>query len=486
MSDIKSSRLQEFRAGKEFCDIILTNNGGEFHLHKVILASASEYFRKLFNCDMKEKNQDVIEIKDVTLFAFNLCINFIYDLKIDFNVCEEKADEVFYAICLFQLWSCKKAMVDYFLLEHIRYMMSLNDCIQFYKLAIKYDIKNLEIAYKQKILTGSKYYLKDDSGILQIDFDTLKMILSSEDAGVNSEDIVYEGLEKWTLLNEEERRKYFCELFPLVRLPIVSSDCIIKEVIENNHIQNCATCKPYLQKALHYLIDKKVDGGFTLVQRNKRFATKQRIKINCSNLIINHDCKSFKLISKYTCTTVVLTNPDKAIPIDTSCKATACLKNTIYVMDQNNGTRTFSCRYNNNESGEWIELPSLPSKHNDSYVCTAVVGYYHYILVIGGEINNTSLKTIDCFDTINKVWCKQIPDIECGRRNCATSVRGDLLYVIGGFSEETLSSVEMYTTDSNKWAIKPNLNHARQNACAVSALAKIYVMGGRFEGDFLS
>lgn len=97
------TKFQGFKDNQEMLDITLKNHD-EFHLHKLILAGAREYFRIMFTSEMKEKTQNVIQILDVSLQAFTLCMKFIYCGHVELSALTFNPDDIFHAICLFQLW----------------------------------------------------------------------------------------------------------------------------------------------------------------------------------------------------------------------------------------------------------------------------------------------------------------------------------------------------------------------------------------------
>lgn len=73
-----------FRYG-EFCDVKLaTENGTLVSGHKVILASASPYFRAMFT-SFKESTKQLVIIKELDSTALKLIINFIYTGQISFT-----------------------------------------------------------------------------------------------------------------------------------------------------------------------------------------------------------------------------------------------------------------------------------------------------------------------------------------------------------------------------------------------------------------
>ena len=61
-----------------FADVTFTIQGKQFKCHKCILSCRCEYFAKMFSGNWKEKEQDVIELKDVSCGTFSYVLSFLY------------------------------------------------------------------------------------------------------------------------------------------------------------------------------------------------------------------------------------------------------------------------------------------------------------------------------------------------------------------------------------------------------------------------
>jgi hypothetical protein len=72
--------LQEaFKQGL-YCDIIITCEGRRTPCHKYVLATASEFFKTMFNEKFVEGKPDVIELKEDSPDAVDAVINHLYDI----------------------------------------------------------------------------------------------------------------------------------------------------------------------------------------------------------------------------------------------------------------------------------------------------------------------------------------------------------------------------------------------------------------------
>lgn len=66
------------------CDVILlADDGIQIPAHKVILASSSQFFLSMFNADFKEKNEQIVPIKEIDSDILEIIVKYIYTFKLD-------------------------------------------------------------------------------------------------------------------------------------------------------------------------------------------------------------------------------------------------------------------------------------------------------------------------------------------------------------------------------------------------------------------
>lgn len=75
-------KFEKLFINKEFSDVTITAEETSFHLHKNILSVGSEVFAAMFQHDMKENNQNAVEIKDIKPYVLQELFRFIYCGKI--------------------------------------------------------------------------------------------------------------------------------------------------------------------------------------------------------------------------------------------------------------------------------------------------------------------------------------------------------------------------------------------------------------------
>ena len=73
-------RLNALRRKEIFCDVTVAANGKEFKAYQVILAAASPFFLSLLENDMRERNEQRIEIRleEATASVVEDVLQYIY------------------------------------------------------------------------------------------------------------------------------------------------------------------------------------------------------------------------------------------------------------------------------------------------------------------------------------------------------------------------------------------------------------------------
>lgn len=81
--ELLSSQTRALYQSQEFADVTFIVENRRFHVHRVVLAARSEYFRALLFGGMKEaKPQVEIDLKDTTSSAFDALLKYVYSGKI--------------------------------------------------------------------------------------------------------------------------------------------------------------------------------------------------------------------------------------------------------------------------------------------------------------------------------------------------------------------------------------------------------------------
>ena len=125
-----------------------------------------------------------------------------------------------------------------------------------------------------------------------------------------------------------------------------------------------------------------------------------------------------------------------------------------------------------------------PMIHNRSDFTSVVL--HGRIYVIGGFHDNQTLSTIECYNPEENRW-SLVGNLQLGPRCGASAVvLGDRIYVLGGYDgAQRMASVECFTPGivNNAWHIVPDMLHRRSNFSAVVVDTKTIMVVGGFRRD---
>ncbi|CAK8685837.1 unnamed protein product [Clavelina lepadiformis] len=77
-TEILRNLNEERNTTKYFCDFTIKAGGKQFPVHKCVVGSFSEYFKKMFTTKMRESNLNEGSVEEVSGPTMTSIINFIY------------------------------------------------------------------------------------------------------------------------------------------------------------------------------------------------------------------------------------------------------------------------------------------------------------------------------------------------------------------------------------------------------------------------
>ena len=229
-----------------FCDVTLHVEGEFFQAHKIILASCSDYFYAMFNGNMKESKEKVIEINGCQVDIMHLVLNFVYTGSIPLHT--ENVESVLQAANLMLIKSLKDVCCRF-----LETLLSVTNCLGMQKFADSYACEEL-LSKTTKFISENFGYVVECDEFMQLAYAQLVPILSSDDLRVLNEERVYEALIRWVKHNPKDRKTHFPDLIENVRLPMLSPDYLIDQVESEPLFAEFPKCKELLMEAHHYLL----------------------------------------------------------------------------------------------------------------------------------------------------------------------------------------------------------------------------------------
>ena len=454
-------QLDEFRQNGTLCDATLRFEGKDFEVHKVVLASSCPYFRSLFTSNMRERTQDVIELKcPVELAGYmNDFLTFLYTLKVQLT--NENVEALIVAADYFNVAELKELGCRF-----LQQNVNLSNGIALHGFAGRYHCEPLrEVA--RDFLVENFTAISQTEEYLSTNPEQLFEIVSSEELVIFAEEELFEGILRWVKHDLTSRVGFFPELFSKVRLQDIERSYLAGTIATEKLVTDDPVCTDLLIRTLlecyvtgdaasalpsHFLNCVFVNGG-----REPNGATAS------SYIFVPTRNAWFKVPSMGTVR---------------YSHGVAAIRDNVFVLGgYSRSGFTAEVEKFNIRSRKWSTGISLQTPMKGMAV--AAVGDSLY--VAGGIVENgIRLGILKCYDLKTEQWEVRAP-LHVSRSGASLVAVGDFLYAIGGKATDNqmLSSVERYSIRDDTWERMSEMSHKRAYAVAASvANGNILVVGG--------
>ena len=227
MENLKAT-LNEFREENILCDAIIKSKGGEHHVHKVLLAAASNFFKTMFLSDFLEAQSGFIKLEDIESGLVEALVEYIYTENIDIN-----ASNGFDLYCIadrLEVIGLKKTC-EMFLVNN----MDISTCLSIMRLAQSVNEGVLE----KKAFGYIVDHFQDFSGSRDFDDLTAKELTSfceQENLNIETEDDLYKAVIAWADKCPNTRDGSLPDIMAYIRFPLMSLEFLEINVINNDRI----------------------------------------------------------------------------------------------------------------------------------------------------------------------------------------------------------------------------------------------------------
>ena len=229
-SEILLSKCAQFREQGEFLDVRLKVGEDVFPAHHIVLAANSDYFHAMFTHEMKESNQEVIELKDenISTAALKIVMDSIYSGDVHVN--DENVFEVLLAADHLQVTSVVQQCCDYLKTEYVQLRFDVQTYCRICAIADRHGLTDLQEASQRKMASIYKEICESEAFLSHIDADQLLKLLSRDDLSAPSESFVFKSVMQWIKYKKEERMAVAAKVIGAVRLALVDIRDVIREL----------------------------------------------------------------------------------------------------------------------------------------------------------------------------------------------------------------------------------------------------------------
>ena len=143
---------------------------------------------------------------------------------------------------------------------------------------------------------------------------------------------------------------------------------------------------------------------------------------------------------------------------------------------QNDDKVLDKCEVYRFKSSKWTEVSSMNTKR-DAF---ALIYFQDKIQAIGDWSNEKIIDTIETYDLGENKWTTIDTKLLTKRIGHSAVVHNTRFFVIGGANVQILSSVEIYSSETNQLSFVSSMNLSRADFGCCLINSSVYVIGGIF------
>ncbi|CAJ1085946.1 kelch-like protein 33 [Xyrichtys novacula] len=413
------------------CDVILDVDSTLFHVHRVILAASSDYFRGMFTCGMRESCQACVSLPFLLAPELEALISCSYS-----GVLPLTWDCVFEITCTALQLQFQPALS--LCLNFLRQEIDASSCLDVASFAEAYGMSELLEEANDFVLTNF-WEVSTSAKFLDLPAEKLLDILRCDGLCVPSELAVFRAVSSWVNADPEERVGQAGLLMTGVRFPLMT----FREFREVRAINLRMECFGTQEVELYGSALKEF--GFSRPNTQDQ----QRVR---------HPKDALVLVGGDQL------HPDmgQRIPSRELWFANSLRSGTGLVKEI-----------------EWRRLGEMPEMPKFRHGVAAMLGRLY---VVGGcyfYTKDDMMKSAYSYNPEENSW-KRLADMQEVRSNFSLVVHEDHLYAIGGDRElnTNVDSVEMYDPDTDAWSFVQPLDQALSGHAVTVLDGSIFISGG--------
>ncbi|XP_072248678.1 kelch repeat and BTB domain-containing protein 3 [Leuresthes tenuis] len=202
--------LRSFREQGLLFDFTIKVQEHSFPCHCCVLAACSDFFRAMFEVDMRERGDGSVTLGNQCPVAVSSFLDFAYSGEI--LITDGNVDMLFQLASFLQVSVLSRACSDFLIGT-----MDLCNCLSLFSLAEAYGSASLLHSANEFVVQNFSELSKTQD-FLDMQVNVLEACLRSDDLNVPSEEAVMMSLLRWIRHNLPERQKLLSGLLSLTRL----------------------------------------------------------------------------------------------------------------------------------------------------------------------------------------------------------------------------------------------------------------------------
>ncbi|XP_053561035.1 kelch repeat and BTB domain-containing protein 3 [Bombina bombina] len=445
--------LQSFRDQKIFFDFIISVKDKLIPCHRCVLAASSDFFRAMFEVNMKERDGGSVTISNLSPDAVKAFLDYAYTGRAE--ITDENVDMLFQMSSFLQVPLLSKACSD-FLIK----IIDTNNCLQLLSISESYGSTRL---YDQALEFALQHFslLTQSVDFLELNIGVLEKCLQDDDLNVPEEEFVLTAVLLWTKHSLETREKFFSQLISKVRLHQLAQSTLQEILVSEQQLLKSTNCLPVIDSAIKSINDA---GGLfpdaRLSTTEKYIFVHKTAEDGAAQHTFCYNIKTDKWLELPH--THIIDLPGSSISsygekifLTGGCKGSCCRAVRLHIAES----------YHDATDQTWCYCPAsnnsslVPAMKNSRTMHTSVMALKQ-LFVIGGKTkgahNVRSLLDVESYDPLSKEW-KSVSQLPRGIYYPEASACKSVIYVLGSEVEITdafnpsLDCFFKYNAETDQW-----------------------------------
>ncbi|XP_050342452.1 kelch-like ECH-associated protein 1B isoform X3 [Nymphalis io] len=452
--------LFTMRSHHMLTDVVLEVGNELFHVHKVVLAAGSPYFKAMFTSGLKECEMSRVRLQGVCPSAMAWLVYFMYTGKV--RITEVTVCQLLPAATMFQISNVIDACCAF-----LERQLDPSNAIGIANFAEQHGCADLKQKANQFIERHFTQVCQEEE-FLQLTAQELICLIRKDELNVREEREVYNAVLSWVKFDEDRRYPRMEHILQAVRCQYLTPSFLKEQMSTCSVLKKVPACREYLAKIFKDLTLHKKP-----VVKERRPNTPRIIYVAGGYFRHSIDVfEAFNIDDNCWITLPRLTVPRSGL-------GAAFLKGMFYAVGGRNTSPGSSY------DSDWVDVYSPAGEHWRP--CSPMATPRHRVGVavmdgllyaVGGSAGTEYHKTVECYDPEKDAWA-YVASMGRARLGVGVAVVNRLLYAVGGFDgARRTNSVECYHPENNCWSEVAPMHYARSGAGVAAMNQYIYVVGG--------
>ncbi|CAJ1079055.1 kelch-like protein 9 [Xyrichtys novacula] len=470
-----------FRADDTLCDVILVPGDSKetFPVHRVIMASCSDYFKAMFTGGMREQEMREIKLHGVTKLGLKNIIDFIYTSKVSLDM--GNLQDTLEAANFLQVMPVLK-----FCNQLLSSEITIDNCVEVEHIANDLLLEDVQLNIGE-FVSQNLSALVESGRYLQLSEATMANALSSNSLEGFSEVELYNIARGWLNHDSPNRRSSVYALMRNIRFPLMSPGELIQisqddEEEGDSMMRSETSCVNLLLEASNYQMMPFMQPALQTERTQIRSDATHILALGGvmrQQLVVSRE---LRLYDEKTSHWKAL----KPMEVPRYQHGVALLGGFLFIVggqstyDTKGKTAIDSAYRYDPRFDKWLQIASLNEKRTFFHL-SALKGKLY---AVGGRNASGEIDTVECYNLKKNEWTFVNSMVE-PHYGHAGAVHGDLMYISGGITRDTFQKeLWCYDPASDTWSRRADMTELRGLHCMCTVGDRLYVMGGNhFRGS---